>query len=161
MRPMLMRTYVRVHYSCALCTSSSRNGFEVPHGLEHGRFRLRKLTIDDVVKDFEAINERVDHEGLAQPPFVGTIALNLVDLGWHQKEFELRRSFAYTVVAPDESDVLGCVYRYPSETHDARVRMWVRREAWEDGLDPIVEAALREWLEREWPFETVDWGERA
>src|SRR5207248_7171204 len=33
-------------------------GFEVPLGLEHERFRLRKLTIDDVVKDFEALNER-------------------------------------------------------------------------------------------------------
>ena len=41
-------------------------GFEVPLGLEHERFRLRKLTIDDVVKDFEALNERVDHEGV--PP---------------------------------------------------------------------------------------------
>ena len=60
--------------------------FEVPQGLEHERFRLRKLTIDDVVKDFEAINERVDHEGLAQPPFVGTIALNLVELGFAERD---------------------------------------------------------------------------
>jgi hypothetical protein len=44
------------------------DGFEVPLGLDHERFRLLKLTIDDVVKDFEAINERVDHEGARQPP---------------------------------------------------------------------------------------------
>ena len=42
-------------------------GFEVPLGLEHERFRLRKLTIDDVGKDFEALNEtgrsrsRIEH----------------------------------------------------------------------------------------------------
>lgn len=81
--------------------------FAVPAGLEHERFRLRMLTVDDVVKDFDAICNRVDHEGSPQPPFVETIAENLVDLG-----------------------------------------------------SALVEAALREWLEREWPFRSVDWGER-
>jgi hypothetical protein len=135
--------------------------FEVPDVLEQERFRLRKLTVDDVVKDFDAICERVDHRGNPRPPFVETVAENLVDLGWHQKEFELRRSFAYTIVAPDESRVLGCAYIDPSDTHEARVWMWVRRDAYEDGLDPVVEAALREWLERDWPFQRVDWGKRA
>ena len=135
--------------------------FEVPDVLEQERFRLRKLTVDDVVKDFDAICDRVDHRGNPRPPFVETVAENLVDLGWHQREFELRRSFAYTIVAPDESRVLGCAYIDPSDTHEARVWMWVRRDAYEDGLDPVVEAALREWLERDWPFERVDWGKRA
>ncbi len=125
--------------------------FGVPAGFEHERFRLRMLTVDDVVKDFDAICNRVDHEGSPQPPFATTVAENLVDLGWHQKEFALRRSFAYTIVAPDESRVFGCAYIYPSETRDAHVRMWLRRDAWEDGLDPLVEAALRDWLERNGP----------
>jgi hypothetical protein len=55
---------------------------------------LRILTVDDVVKDFDAICDRVDRDGSTQPPFVATVAENLVDLGRHQKEFELRRSFA-------------------------------------------------------------------
>jgi hypothetical protein len=135
--------------------------FDVPAGLEHDRFRLRMLTVDDVVKDFDAICDRVDHRGNPRPPFVQTVVENLVDLGWHQKEFEVRRSFAYTIVAPDESRALGCAYIDPSDTHDARVWMWVRRDAYEDGLDPVVEAVLREWLEREWPFQRVDWGKRA
>jgi hypothetical protein len=134
--------------------------FEVPTGLEHERFRLRKLTVDDVVKDIDAISSRVDHLGVSQPPFVPTIDLNLVDLGWHQKEFELRRSFAYTVVAPDESEVLGCVYLYPSETHDAQIKLWVRQSAWDDGLDPVVEATVREWIATRWPFERVTFAER-
>jgi hypothetical protein len=134
--------------------------FELPARLEHERFRLRMLSVDDVVKDFDAICDRVDHQGRQEPPFVPTVAENLVDLGWHQKEFELRRSFAYTVVAPDESQVIGCVYVNPSETHDARIRMWVRRSAWDEGLDPLLEAAVREWIERDWPFESVDWADR-
>ena len=134
--------------------------FEVPGGLEHERFRLRMLTIDDVEQDYAAIKERVDHRGAPQPAFVPNIHLNLVDLGWHQKEFELRRSFAYTVVAPDESQVLGCVYLYPSETHDAHVKLWVRRSAWDDGLDPLLETAVREWVATAWPFERVTFGDR-
>jgi hypothetical protein len=134
--------------------------FEVPAGLEHERFRLRMLTVDDVVKDFDAICDRVDHRGRPRPPFVVTVRENLVDLGWHQKEFALRRSFAYTVVAPDESRVLGCVYLDPSDTHDVRVKMWVRRDAWEDGLDPVLDATVRAWLERDWPFTRLTYGER-
>jgi hypothetical protein len=134
--------------------------FDVPAGLEHERFRLRMLTVDDVAKDFEAINERVDHLGGPRPAFVPTIELNLVDLGWHQKEFQLRRSFAYTVVAPDESEVLGCVYVNPSETHEAQVKLWVRKRAWEEGLDPVLEASVREWIATRWPFERVTFAER-
>jgi hypothetical protein len=133
---------------------------EVPAGLEHERFRLRRLTVDDVVKDFDAINARVDHRGEPRPAFVPTILLNLVDLGWHQKEFELRRSFAYTVVAPDESEVLGCVYVNPSETHDALVKLWVRKSAWDAGLDPVLEHAVRDWIASCWPFERVTFAER-
>src|SRR4051794_18555250 len=119
------------------------------------------LSVDDVVKDFDALCERVDAAGKRRPPFVETVAANLVDLGWHQKEFELRRSFAYTVLAPDESQVVGCVYVDPSETHDARVWMWVRRSAWEDGLDPLLDAAVRDWIARDWPFGSVDWAKRS
>jgi hypothetical protein len=137
------------------------DGFEVPAGLEHERFRLRMLTVDDVVKDFDAICDRVDHRGDPRPQFVQTVGENLVDLGWHQKEFGLRRSFAYTIVAPDESRVLGCAYVEPSETHDAKVWMWVRRDAYADGLDPVVEATVREWVDRDWPFGRVDWGKRS
>lgn len=134
--------------------------FDVPADLEHARFRLRKLTIDDVVKDFDAIHDRVDHTGARRPAFVATIELNLVDLGWHQKEFELRRSFAYTVVAPDESEVLGCVYVNPSETHNAQVKLWVRGSAFDDGLDPVLEETVREWVATRWPFERVTYAER-
>ncbi len=134
--------------------------FEVPTDLEHERFRLRMLRVDDVVKDFDALCSRVDHDGVPQPPFVPTVAHNLVDLGWHQKEFELRRSFAYTVVALDESEVLGCVYLYPSPTYDVRVRLWVRQSAWDAGLDPVLEAAVREWVATRWPFVRVTYEAR-
>jgi hypothetical protein len=93
----------------------------------HERFVLRKLTVNDVVKDFEAINARVAPDGRDDPWTETTLEEKLVDLGWHQKEFELRRSFAYTVVAPDESRVLGCVYLYPSEADEVACGFGARR----------------------------------
>lgn len=134
--------------------------FDVPETLEHPRFRLRMLTIHDVDKDLEAIHERVLKDGTPDPWLETTRDENLVDLGWHQKEFEWRRSFAYTVVAPDESRVLGCVYLYPDDELDVDVRMWVRRDAWENGLDPELEQAVKDWLEVKWPFERVRFRER-
>ncbi len=121
--------------------------FTVPAGLETARFRLRMLTVRDVVTDFEAIRDR--SLGL-------TLEQNLIDLGWHQKEFQDRRSFAYTVVDPeDDSHVLGCVYIYPTDEpgFDALAKCWVRREAAE--LDGELYEAFRTWLERDWPFERV------
>jgi hypothetical protein len=112
------------------------------------------------VKDFEAINARVAPDGRPDPWSHTTLTENLVDLGWHQKEFELRRSFAYTVAAPDESAVLGCVYLYPADEADVEVRLWVRREAWDEGLDPVLEGAVRGWLAERWPFTTSVWHER-
>jgi hypothetical protein len=129
--------------------------FDVPTGLETDRFRLRMLSVRDLVPDFEAIHEQVSKDGeyLGAPGL--TLEENLVDLGWHEKEFQLRRSFAYTVVAPDESRVLGCVYLYPAEDSDVRVLMWVRRDAWEAGLDSELERAVRSWIAERWPFATV------
>jgi hypothetical protein len=49
-------------------------------------------------------------------PWLGpALAGELVDLGWHRREFPLRHSFAYTVVTPDDATSLGCVYPYPRE----------------------------------------------
>ena len=134
--------------------------FDVPSGLEHERFRLRMLTVRDVLADYEAIRARVAPDGRDDPWLETSLEENLVDLGWHQKEFELGRSFAYTVVTPDESRVLGCVYLYSSDDADVEVRLWVRREAWDDGLDPVLEQAVRAWVAERWPFRTAAWPER-
>jgi hypothetical protein len=130
-----------------------------PEGLEHERFRLRMLSIRDVDADYEAILERVTPGGDPDPPHGLTRERNLADLGWHQTEFRMRTSFAYTVITPDESRVLGCVYVYPDEDADAQVRLWVRRDAFD--LDRVLEQAVRHWIEREWPFTRVSWPGRA
>jgi RimJ/RimL family protein N-acetyltransferase len=129
-------------------------GFDVPERLEHERFTLRMLSVADVAKDFAAINQRVLADGTPDPWDETTFLTNLADLGWHETEFRLRRSFAYTMVRPDESEVVGCVYLNPprDETHDVLVRYWVTRAAWDEGLHPLLAAALRAWVGDVWPF---------
>ena len=48
----------------------------------------------------------------------------------------------------------------PPETHDARIRLWARKSAWDDGLDPVLGARVREWVTMRRPFERVTFEER-
>jgi hypothetical protein len=135
--------------------------FRVPPGLETREFRLRMLTVNDVVKDYDAVMTSAAHLRGVFPggtwPDGLTLEGNLIDLGWHQKEFARRTSFAYTVVSPDESRVLGCVYVNPTRKrgYDASVTFWVRQSGLANGLEERLAAAVREWLAKEWPFEAV------
>jgi hypothetical protein len=52
------------------------------------------------------------------------------------------------------------VYLYPSDEADVEVRLWVRRESWDEGLDPILEQAVRDWVDQSWPFRSGEWPER-
>jgi hypothetical protein len=132
--------------------------FRVPDKLETQEFRLRMLTVNDVVKDYDAVMSSVEHLAKVWPgsgwPEGLTLEQNLIDLGWHQKEFQRRQSFAYTVVNLAETQVLGCVYINPTRKrgHDAVVYYWVRRSELASGLDARLSAALRQWLEKAWPF---------
>ena len=137
------------------------HGFAVPATLEHPRFRLRMLTIHDLVKDYEAVMVSVAHLQSTYSAIWGgdwpaglTLEEDLIDLGWHQREFTLRTSFAYTMMTPDESRCLGCLYINPTRRggHDASVTMWVRADELASGLDAILEAEARRWIAQDWPF---------
>ena len=136
--------------------------FVVPDGLACGSYHLRMLSITDVEKDFEAVmasRERL--AGLLDPesswPQGLTPAEDLIDLAWHQREFTLRHSFAYTVMALDESLCLGCVYIFPSNApaFDAAAFYWVRSGADAAARDADLGARFRSWLQIDWPFNAV------
>jgi len=146
--------------------------FAVPEGLEHPDFRLRMLSINDVVKDYDAVMSSVEHLKAMWPesgwPLGLTIEDNLIDLGWHQKEFRNRSSFAYTMVTLDESRVIGCVYINPTEAraYDAEVYLWVRASELHGDLDARLFATVKHWLATDWPFKSpafpgreIDWSD--
>lgn len=135
--------------------------FGVPKVLETQWFRLRMLSVKDVEKDFEAV---MSSAKLLRSMFKSdwprddfTIEENLKDLEMHQKEFENRQAFAYTVVSLDESSVLGCVYIDPNKEgeFDATVYLWVRQSEYDKGLDPILFQTVKKWIDTRWPFKKV------
>jgi hypothetical protein len=135
--------------------------FAVPEKLETPEFRLRMLTVNDVVKDYDAVMTSSEHLQSVWPgsgwPEGLTFEQDLIDLGWHQKEFQIRRSFAYTVVTPSESQVLGCVYINPTRRagFDAEVFLWARQSELAGGLETRLYDQVRAWLRAAWPFHRV------
>lgn len=137
--------------------------FKAPEVLETNKFRLRMLTVNDVAKDYDAVMTSIDHlQGIFGPrskwpsPDL-TFEQDLIDLGWHQKEFQTRSSFAYTVMKLDESQCLGCIYIFPStkEDYEVEVYMWVRKSAYGEGLDLVLFKTVKNWIEEKWPFKKV------
>jgi hypothetical protein len=82
-----------------------------------GDFTLRSLSINDLNRDFSAVMASAVEIKAANPgsswPDGLTKEKNLIDLAWHQREFEARRSFAW-VIESSNADYLGCLYVYPS-----------------------------------------------
>lgn len=140
--------------------------YVVPDVLETDRVRLRMLTVNDVVKDYDAVVSSTDHLqatfSSGSWPIGLTLEQNLIDLGWHQKEFQRRTSFAYTVVSLDEDRVLGCLYIYPFNIggYDATASMWVRSDMLDSGLDQHLYESVRKWLAADWPFDNVAYPRR-
>jgi hypothetical protein len=134
--------------------------FKVPDILENEHFRIRMLTINDLIKDYEAVMSSVGHLQQMFLPLWNwpledmSLHQNLIDLGWHQKEFQRRTSFAYTVVSLDESKVLGCLYIEPPTRpgFDAEVYLWVRESELTRGLDVLLYDFAKNWIATKWPF---------
>ena len=138
--------------------------FDIPEILENDRFRLRMLAMSDAKKDYDAVMTSVEHLQKTKPfgpgddwPVGLSFEQDLIDLGWHQKEFQKRSSFAFTVMSLDESECLGCVYIYPSDNpkFDAIVILWVRQSEVESGLDDFLFSCVKEWIGDKWPFKRV------
>ena len=146
--------------------------FSIPDGIKNKEFKIRKLTIHDLVKDYDAVMSSIDHlKGIfgpknSWPSAKLTLEQNLVDLAWHQKEFEIKNSFTYTVMNLIETKCLGCVYINPSEKvgFDAEVIFWVRKSELANGLDERLFSEIKFWLSKEWWFKNagfpgrlIDW----
>jgi hypothetical protein len=135
--------------------------FEVPAGFETADFRVRMLAISDVVKDYDAVMTSVERlQKVFSPngrwPKGLSFEQDLIDLGWHHKEFQQRRSFAYTVMSPDEAVCLGCLYIEPTRLrgYEAEVHCWARTNH-AQALDVPLYDGLRDWIASRWPFKSV------
>jgi hypothetical protein len=140
--------------------------FVVPSLLETPLFRLEPLGPQHNEADYAAWTSSIEHIR-STPGFPDgdwpdgrSIADNLRDLRRHADDFQHRRGFTYTVLDLVTSDVLGCVYIYPTkdDPHRAAVQSWVRASRAE--LDVPLWRAVSAWLQTSWPFESVAYDAR-
>jgi hypothetical protein len=145
--------------------------FTVPDGLTAGELRLAPLGPQHNEPDYAAWTSSIDHIRTT-PGFSGrswpremSLDDNLGDLQEHARDFAGRRGFTYTVLSA--GDVIGCVYIYPPRAQEpgrtgkrrhATVRSWVRADRAE--LDPVLHDAVLAWLERDWPFDSIEYAQR-
>jgi hypothetical protein len=141
--------------------------FVVPLRVEDARFVIRPLLISDVIKDYDAVMSSVEPlRGVFGPrtnwPLGLSLEDDLIDLGWHHKEFKIRRSFAYTVMSPDETLCLGCLYINPTALpgYDAEAHCWIRASHAAE-LDARLYEVMTAWIEADWPFAKVAYPGRA
>jgi hypothetical protein len=97
-----------------------------------------------------------------------TLDENRVDLQRHEREHLARERFTFTVLNPEATLCLGCVYiksinsfleRSGTTTRTsplaARVMFWLRPECVAADLDRELLATLRTWLREAWAFDQV------
>ncbi len=137
-------------------------GLKLPAPLVAERFVLRPMQLRDSALDHESIASSVRH--LDQEVYPGgrwaasmTPERALVEAGYYQRQFEMRRGFAYLIMDPERPRALGRVYVWQAEKRgfDAMVNYFVRESELGNGLAGDVDRALRDWLAREWPFKRV------
>ena len=144
-------------------------GFTVPDGLTAPEFRLAALGPQHNESDYAAWTASIDHIR-ATPGFEGrswphemSLDDNLRDLERHAQDFAERRGFTYTVLSTGTGDVIGCVYIYPASGHEpgrrhASVQSWVRADC--AALDPVLHDEVLAWVERDWPFDSIEYAPR-
>lgn len=153
----------------------------VPEALKTSEFLLRPLRATDVELDYDAvISSRAElwlRSDGKWPREGFTLEENLEDLVRHEREHIERVAFTYTVMNPDETECLGCVYINPLALmlergnasaeqmatigdDEAWITFWVRQSRLADNLDVRVLNALLVWFKTEWAFKRVVFGAR-
>ncbi|MDN4596164.1 N-acetyltransferase [Leifsonia virtsii] len=141
---------------------------DIPDRLETGEFVLRPILASDVEGDYDAVMESREYlrpwEQTGWPADDFTLEADLADVTMLEERHAAHHAFTYTMVTPDGSECLGCVYIMPPDARhyreatitpvgDARweeygafVSFWVRTSRLPSRLDERLLAALRDWL---------------
>lgn len=141
----------------------------VPEEKRTNRLLLRPLRAIDVELDYDAVMSsteqlrRWSQRGWPADGF--TLAENLEDLQRHEREHLEREAFTFTVLNPNGTRCLGCVYIEPlwpqttqlcaGAAYAADVGFWVRTSELDNDLDKHLLATLRDWFKTEWAFDCI------
>jgi hypothetical protein len=131
----------------------------VPQPLETSRFVLEPLGEKHAELDFEALMScrgrlRRELQWGDWPAEDFTLELNRADLRGHHAEFVRGEAFAYTVLSPDRTRCLGCIYlERCTEIEGAQLAFWVIDDALD--TEAVLVTDVLQWVHREWPIDRV------
>ena len=141
----------------------------VPQEKRTSRLCLRPLRATDVELDYDAVMSSAEMlrrwSQSDWPTDDFTLAQNLDDLQRHEREHIERKAFTFTVLNPQGTQCLGCVYIVPLRPEElllcqdaayaADVGLWVRKSELTNDLDQHLLATVRDWLQAEWAFDCI------
>jgi len=147
----------------------------VPTELRTKEFVLRPIVVDDTEMDYAAVMETREQLRLWRqstwPEDDFTVEANRKDLVDLEERHAAHRAFTYTLIDPDGTKCLGCVYVFPTSATflakstvkpvgddewtdvDAVIFFWVRLHQMELGVDERLLAAIRAWFRQEWKLD--------
>ena len=117
------------------------------------------LDVKHAELDFEAlmscrIRLRKELQWGKWPPVDFSLELNRADLGGHHDEFIRGEAFAYTVLSPDFSRCLGCIYlERCAEIEGAQLAFWLIDDAID--MEAILVTDVLQWVHRAWYINRV------
>jgi len=138
-------------------------GFNPPTHVKGAGFQIVPLGPDLVKIDFDAYMSSIDHlqkmfsRSSSWPRADISQADAMRDMENEQARFINHKSFAYAVLTPDGSRELGSLYVSPSPigAYDSVVKMWVTKDAYEEGFDAELFQWVTTWMKTDWPFRNV------
>ena len=147
----------------------------VPAELKTDEFALRPIVVGDTELDYAAVMETREHLRLWRqstwPEDDFTVEANREDVIDMEQRHAAHRAFTYTVLNPEGTRCLGCVYVFPTSATflakstvtpvsedewadvDAVIFFWVRLPQMELGMDERLLSALRAWFTEKWKLE--------
>ena len=141
----------------------------IPQEKHTDRLYLRPLRATDVELDYEAVMSSAEMlrrwSQSEWPTDDFALAENLADLQRHESEHLERKAFTFTVLNPEGTRCLGCVYIQPLRPEEAAlckdavyaadVGFWVRASELPKALDQHLLATLCDWFQAEWAFDRI------
>lgn len=131
----------------------------VPLAFEAEKYTLEPLHERCAALDFEALMScrarlREELQWGEWPPADFTLEANRDDLRAHYEEFTRGEAFAYTVLKPDHSRCLGCVYiERCEEIEGAQLAYWVIDDALDREEELVIE--MLAWIHEDWSIKRV------
>lgn len=157
--------------------SFREQGIEAPAGFVGNGFLVRPLLPSDNELDYAAVmaSREFLYHWEQEPPYPAedfSLADNLADLEQMRSEHVAGTRYVYTVMASDETEVLGCTYFFPNDDRmwrtaevtagdasgfasvDLVVAFWARVDTWAGGFERTLLDGVWDWVRNGWSAET-------